>query len=261
MELAGYKLFYIVAIWVTGILAGLWPVLTRTEARYDRFFSLGNALGGGVFLGAGLIHLLPSSIDSFESLFGPEQDYPLASLVCAAGFLLVLLIEKVILGEEVEHLAAEADIRRYWLAPYILAFVLSVHALIAGIALGAESSLATSAALFVAIIAHKGVAAFALGVSLHRSDLARSQSVGIISLFSSTTPLGIAAGLIVGAALSNQGAKWFEGVFDALAAGTFIYIAVIDIIESEFARPQDAGLKFAMVLLGIAIMAVIALWT
>ena len=48
MELGGYKLFYIVAIWVTGVLAGLWPVLTRTEARYDRFFSLGNALGDHV---------------------------------------------------------------------------------------------------------------------------------------------------------------------------------------------------------------------
>lgn len=261
MEIAEYKLLYLITIGLTGVLGGLWPVLTGARARYDRFFSLGNAFGGGVFLGAGLIHLLPDAIENYRGLLGPDLDYPLASLICATGFLLVLLLEKVIVGGDEAYVANAASKSRYALVPYVLAIVLSIHSLIAGLALGAESDLTVSAALFVAIVVHKGVAAFALGVSLHRDKIERSKSIGIILLFSTMTPLGIGTGAVLGSALSEQGAQWFEGVFDALAAGTFLYIAVVDIVESEFAKPVDIRLKFAMVFLGLAVMAVVALWT
>ena len=261
MGLSEYKIFYIGIVGLIGIIAGLWPVLTSAHARYDRFFSLCNAFGGGVFLGAALIHLLPDSIESLDSLLGPSLEYPLASLICTTGFLLVLLIEKVIVSEGEERMVRAASVRRYALAPYVLALILSVHSIIAGMALGAESSLVTSAALFTAIIAHKGVAGFALGVSIRNDGVARAQAIGLIALFAAMTPLGIAIGAVLSGLLSNQGAKWFEGVFDGLAAGTFLYIAVVDIVESEFAKPKDAGAKFAMVFFGIAVMAVVAIWT
>ena len=261
MGIAEQKLLSIAVIWLIGLVAGLWPVLTGAEARHDRFFSLGNALAGGVFLGAGLIHLLPDSIDSFGTLLGPDLEYPLASLICAAGFLLVLLIEKVVLRGDEASVAEAASGSASSFAPYVLALVLSVHSVIAGIALGAETAAATTAALFIAIVAHKSVAAFALGVNLHRAAVARARSVGIVALFAAMTPLGIAIGASLGLVLSDRGAQWFEGTFDALAAGTFLYIAVIDIVEDEFAKPQDLAQKFVMVLLGIAIMAVVALWT
>ncbi len=158
-------------------------------------------------------------------------------------------------------MVSAANVSRYALAPYVLALVLSVHSIIAGIALGAESSAITSAAPFIAILAHKGLAGFALGVSLHRGHVDRPRAVGLIAFLATMTPLGIAIGAVLGALLSGKGAAWFEGIFDALAAGTFLYIAVIDIVESEFAKPGDAGAKFAMVLLGIAAMAVVAIWT
>jgi solute carrier family 39 (zinc transporter), member 1/2/3 len=261
MGLSETKLLYICVVGLMGIVAGLWPILASPQLRYERYFSLGNAFGGGVFLGAALIHLLPDAIDSLNSLLGPSLQYPLASLICASGFLLVLLIEKVIIAEGEAGMVNAVNVRRYALAPYVLALVLSVHSIIAGIALGAESSAITSAALFIAIMAHKGVAGFALGVSLRRAHIVRPHAVGLIAFFATMTPLGIAVGAILGALLSGRGAEWFEGIFDALAAGTFLYIAVIDIVESEFAKQGDAGAKFAMVLLGIAVMALIAVWT
>lgn len=261
MGLDAYKLLYIGVIGAIGIVAGLWPILTSARARYDRFFSLGNAFGGGVFLGAALIHLLPDSIDGVGTLLGPSLNYPLASLICVSGFLLVLLIEKVIVAEGHGQLVSTARVSRHALAPYVLALVLSVHSIIAGIALGAESSLVTSVALFIAIIAHKGVAGFALGTSLRRAGIVHTRAIGLIAFFAAMTPLGIAIGAALGGLLSNQAAKWFEAIFDGLAAGTFLYIAVVDIVESEFAKPADAGAKFAMVFLGIAVMALVAVWT
>jgi zinc transporter 1/2/3 len=261
MDITAQKLLAIVVIWLIGLVAGLWPVLIGARTPHDRFFSLGNALAGGVFLGAGLIHLLPDAIDSYRAVLGPDLDYPLASLVCAAGFLLVLLIEKVLLRGDEAQLAEAASDSGSAFTPYVLALVLSVHSVIAGVALGAESSVATTIALFIAIVAHKGVAAFALGVNLHRAHVARGRSISIVALFAAMTPLGVAVGASLGAALSNESAQWFEGTFDALAAGTFLYIAVVDLVEDEFSKPQDVALKFAMVLLGIAIMALVALWT
>ena len=187
MGLSEYKIFYIGIVGLIGIIAGLWPVLTSAHARYDRFFSLCNAFGGGVFLGAALIHLLPDSIESLDSLLGPSLEYPLASLICTTGFLLVLLIEKVIVREGEGRIVRAASVRRYALAPYVLALILSVHSIIAGMALGAESSLVTSAALFTAIIAHKGVAGFALGVSIRNDGVARAQAIGLIALFAAMT--------------------------------------------------------------------------
>lgn len=259
MEIIEYKLFYIAVILAVGLTAGLAPVLTDAKARYERFFSLGNALGGGVFLGAGLIHLLPDAIDNFGTLLGPGLTYPLASLICAAGFLVVLLIEKVIVGVDEDRFADAIGQNAF--APYVLALVLSVHSVIVGIALGMESQAVTSAALFLAIMAHKGVAAFALGTSLRRGGIARARSTGLIAMFASMTPLGIVLGAHAGTVLTNNGAQWFEGVFDALAAGTFLYIAVMDIVQDEFSIGEDVKLKFAMVLLGLAIMAVVAIWT
>lgn len=259
MDIVAYKLVFIAVILVVGLVAGLLPVLAGAQARYERLFSLGNALGGGVFLGAGLIHLLPDAIDNYADLLGPGLDYPLASLICAAGFLMVLLIEKVIVRGDEDRFAEAAG--QNAMAPYVLALVLSVHSIIAGIALGTERHLATSVALFLAVVAHKGVASFALGARLRRGGIERGKSVGLIALFSSMTPLGIAAGSIVGALLTDRGAQWFEGIFDALAAGTFLYIAVVDIVEDEFSRGKDIELKFLMVLLGLAIMALVAIWT
>lgn len=261
MGLSETKLFYIVVIGIMGIVAGLWPILVSSRGRYDRFLSLGNAFGGGVFLGAALIHLLPDSIGNLSGLLGSDFDYPLASLICAGGFLLVLLIEKVIVAGAEGRVVSEASVSRHTLAPYVLALVLSVHSIIAGIALGAESSAITSTALFIAIIAHKGVAGFALGVSLHRTNVPRARSISLIAFFAAMTPLGIAAGAILGALLSGKAAQWFEGIFDALAAGTFLYIAVVDIVENEFAKREDAAAKFTMVLLGLAVMALVAIWT
>lgn len=112
MDIAAQKLLAIVVIWLIGLVAGLWPVLIGARTPHDRFFSLGNALAGGVFLGAGLIHLLPDAIDSYRAVLGPDLDYPLASLVCAAGFLLVLLIEKVLLRGDEAQLAEAAQRQR-----------------------------------------------------------------------------------------------------------------------------------------------------
>jgi zinc transporter 1/2/3 len=75
------------------------------------------------------------------------------------------------------------------------------------------------------------------------------------------TPIGVLAGLAFSRALSGQTAVILEAVFDALAAGTFVYVAVLDIIDESFAQKVDLGIKFALLTAGFLGMALLAVWT
>ena len=46
-----------------------------------------------------------------------------------------------------------------------------------------------------------------------------------------------------------------------MAAGTFIYVAVLDIIDEELSIAEDRLMKFFLIVFGIAFMALLAVWT
>ncbi|MCK5451666.1 MAG: ZIP family metal transporter, partial [Candidatus Omnitrophica bacterium] len=146
------------------------------------------------------------------------------------------------------------------LSPYILAFVLSVHSIIAGIALGTEDVITKAFIILIAIVAHKGSAVFALAVNLNKEGVTGKRLRKIVTLFSFMTPVGIVCGLVLTAFLQNKAELMVEGVFDALAAGTFLYVAFIDIIEEEFVLPQDKGYKFILLTFGLGVMATLAIF-
>ena len=90
------------------------------------------------------------------------------------------------------------------------------------------------------------------------------------------TPLGIVLGAVASSLL--------EGRFTALAAGTFIYVAILDVIDTEMSRiddrvahfvssaligeddvpmpsqDTDRMFKFVLVLVGLASMAALGIW-
>jgi hypothetical protein len=81
-----------------------------------------------------------------------------------------------------------------------------------------------------------------------------------LAFFSTTTPAGILLGAGIGLALSGRPDVIFEGIFDSLGAGTFLYIAALDIIKTEFDSPADHGQKWVATALGFGVMALLAIW-
>ena len=72
--------------------------------------STGNAFAGGIFLGAGLLHMLPNSIENFGKL-QLNIDYPFAALIAGIGFVFVLFLEKVLIrGKAVGELQNDKSI-------------------------------------------------------------------------------------------------------------------------------------------------------
>ncbi len=263
--MVGIKLVLLLSILAAGALGGALP-LRRRGLLASRFLSWGNALAAGVFLGAGLIHMLPEAVDAWNEL---EVAYPLAFLMAAAGFLVMLLFEHVLLPQSAhemvhapssERFAAIERQGRSGLSAYAVLTALSVHSLLAGLALGAETGLGDTLVIFVAILAHKSIAGFALGVSLARSSMSAPLAWSLLALFAAATPAGILLGMGLDGVLEGDARRVFEASFLALAAGSFAYVATLDILRDELLEPGSRLLKWLLVVTGLALMGVLAIW-
>ena len=211
----------------TGLAGGWLATLFGQGAAARHWLALGTAFSGGVFLGAGFIHLLPESMTKFRALL-PGVHYPVAALVCVLGFVLILILEKGVFGGRDENVAPSN-----LLAATLLTLALSTHSLIAGDRVGAESLRSQAVVLLLAILAHKAAAAFALAVAFIRAAFPRSQVMLVVILFACVTPCGVIAGSILSNVLEADAGRWFECISGSLAAGTFIYVATIDVIADE----------------------------
>jgi len=241
-------------ILATGLSFGLFPLKVGDSPKHTQLFSYGAAFAGGVFLAAGLVHMLPDANNNLATL---KLGFPIAFFIAGLGFLLVFGIEKALGAPSDTDAVAVAGAT----SPYVLALVLSIHSIIAGISLGAESTGAAAAVIFIAIIGHKGTAAFALSVNLMRAHIERQQIIKLVTIFSVMTPLGIIIGTVMSALVTGPKADIFEGVFDSIAAGTFFYVATLDIISEEFAAALNRRLKFVLLALGFGFMSMLAIWT
>ncbi len=226
-----------------------------------------NAFASGIILGTGLMHMLP---EAHQELHRARPDYPIAFLLAGLSFLLLLLIEHVLLaqrghahGDIAPHgkhelageLAVHATDNRF--AAYVLLLGLSIHAVLAGIALGAQTSLERTLAVLVAILAHKSTAGFALGISLSRNHVGADLARSLLIAFAAATPAGIAIGTLA-ASMTGDLANAFEAIFSAVAAGTFIYIASLDMIGEEFSHGDEPFAKWCWATAGLAIAALLA---
>ncbi len=280
MSLLELKIIAALAILAVGIVGGIIPLLAARHDTSRRFLSLGNALAGGIFLGAGFIHLLPEAGEALEGVV----DYPLAPLLAAVGVVALLLIDRVLFETSHGVEADEGTGARQPIYPLILLVVLSIHSIIAGIALGMEPEVAASLLVMVAILSHKGSAAFALMVSVQAAGADRRRLRRVLTIFVFMTPLGIMLGTLASGVFEGDAALLVEGSFNALAAGTFVYVAILDVIDAEMTRTDDriahfvrSSLlgeddvpmpeedtdriaKFVLIFVGLISMAVLALW-
>jgi len=257
MTIPLFKATAAVVLLLIAVGGGWIAVKLCSSRRCARLLSLSNALAGGFFLGAGLLHLLP---DAHESLAVLRSPFPWAMVLCLAGFLLILFLEKVVMAGHAAIASSAGGSSRAAIYPYVLTVVLSLHSFIAGYALGAGATFNLALVIFVAEGSHKLSAAFALGVSLVRTGMARIRVLRIMLLFALMTPLGIIPGVLVSSRITGDTATIVSGIIDALTAGTFLYVAIVDILGEEFEAREDRWAKFALLLCGLGLMGLLAIW-
>jgi len=248
-------------------------------ARKRRLLSYGNAFAGGVFFSIGFLHLLSESDDLMRDTLNPN--YPLSYILALVGFLGVFLLEKILLAhkhttsygevkdeEEDKYGTFEAEghahshAEQSGLFAYILTFVLSLHSFVSGVALGMDTNISTLISLFVAIISHKWIEAFALGVAINKvqSEGSLARTLKLVLLYSAMEPLGIIVGLILSLHLAEDHLMVTQAFVLGIASGTFIYVAVVDILPSEFAAEATEKVqKFALMLLGLVAISIVVI--
>ena len=82
---------------------------------------------------------------------------------------------------------------------------------------------------------------------------------GVSLLFAIMTPIGVLFGLFIQHVTQNS---YSLAVFNALAAGTFLYIGTLHGLSRAVMVQRCCNLReFMLVIVGFALMATVALWT
>jgi len=249
VNLALYQTIAALLIFAVSMVTVLFLLRKKQRMSQTEPAQIGEAFASGVFLGTALFHLLPEATHLFSDYY-PSSSYPLAEVICAGAFLLMLFLERLSI--------AAPSINTNRSIPYILTFILCIHALTEGAALGIGTTLSEVTMLLIAILAHKASESFALCVELIRGQLPRARVFAIVTFFALMTPLGIALGAaLLHSTHSILTAAWFN----AFAAGTFLYISTLHHVHfHEHAEDAQGLLEFFCLAAGVAAMAGIAVW-
>jgi zinc transporter ZupT len=152
------------------------------------------------------------------------------------------------------HSVEHSDRREHITVGYAVLFGLSIHAFTAGLGLAAVANrpaLATS--VFLSIISHKGVEGFSLTTVFMLAGFRLRRILLLILGFSLVTPAGVLLGSLVSRQLDGFGVE----VMTALAAGTFLFVALCDLLPEVFHRRIDAAIKVLLLFVGVAVSCLI----
>ena len=166
-------------------------------------------------------------------------------LVLLIGFVVMLLLETFGLPHAVHH---DEDKDLLGLSATI---GLIAHAAADGLAVGASVSSSTETGLivFVAIMLHKGPAAFGLSSFLKHIDIEESKAKMYLILFALSSPL---MAILTFFALKDTSFAIDDNIALTLlfSAGTFIYVATVDVLPELHSHEHDNDAPISFVLLG-----------
>ena len=191
-----------------------------------------------------------------------EEDEHISDLLLGGailgGFLLMLILEGSGIGHAVHEEHHDHSLEHnhghihHSSSGWLLLFGLTLHAATDGIAIGAAAasgSVSVTAAVALAVLIHKGPAAFSLGVfSIHEREN-RNDSIRDILIFSLATPVMI---LLAFYALEDLETH-IIGLTMLFSAGTFLYVATVDTLP-DIHNPETGKKAMLNVLLGAIIL-------
>ncbi|CAI2292598.1 unnamed protein product [Caenorhabditis sp. 36 PRJEB53466] len=245
--------------------AGMLATFLQGEWANSHILSFFSCIGGGVFLGACLLDLLPDSIETFENA-KITTSFPIPFFCFALGFLLVLSVDQLVktirdrssfgaigyhvhshgevntTGENSEH--HEEDSGQSGFRVSMLVCALSIHALFEGLSLAVTTDPSQLLQIFGALAIHKCIMGFCLGVRLIQSRLVQVLIGGI-------TGIGLMRFISRG---DETLAAAVSSVLQAIACGTFLYITTFEVIPHELHGGKYRILKMIFICAGFGLV-------
>ena len=215
------------------------------------------ALSTGIFLGLLFLMLLPEALHEVEH---GGHDVHVAMYAILAGFLVIMVIEGVMKHRHMHDCDCEMhkDAHSHKITSMSSFIGLSVHAACDGLALAATFLAGEEVGLIATLgmCIHKFVVLFSLSSTMLLTDLSRKQSLSYLLGFSMITPI---AGVLFFMLLTGIDIEGIAGIPLAFAAGTFMYVALCDMLPEAFHRKKQDIRSFMLILAGVAMILVISL--
>jgi zinc and cadmium transporter len=276
MTQVGWLALYSGLILVFSFIGGCVPFLGRvTHSRLQLYLSL----SAGVMLGASFFHVMPDAMEKAGSTFGWWM---------ALGVIGLFFIERFVaphshemsskLQEDHHHEPGCEHDHEHRAAPTVAGWMavlgLTIHTFMNGVGLAgavqydAEKGSASmwilpGLALFLAIALHKPADALAISTVLSRKGVSRGKLTLVQLGFAAMVPIGAAAFMLTSEWMEkNQDTQeqlnQLTGAALAFSAGTFLFIALSDLLpEVQFHR-HDRMPLFLSLLAGVILMGAIA---
>jgi zinc and cadmium transporter len=237
---------------VLGALAGAVVVVwNERPTRLVRFL----AFAAGVMLGAAFFHMLPEAYSG-----GGWWAFALVP----AGFVFILVLERYLAahaGEDLpgDHMSGHGRPKQPGQVLGATAFLgLSTHTLFDGIALGSAVAEGVGLMALLAIISHKVPSALSLASILKSEGRSRAAILSMATLYGLMVPAGAALYFAFDAALHLESLAPKALSF---SAGTFLYIAVSDLLPHVHRHGRDQpGRNVLALLIGLGLMFALARW-
>jgi zinc and cadmium transporter len=247
---------YAGAILFGALFGGALPLVGRMR-RNDALLSF----SAGVMLGAAFFHMLPEAVEGAGMRAVP---------FVLVGFLFLFLLERFVLvhvcaepgaaseeaipphgapGHDHAHGATGCDVHTLGLAAFV---GLSLHTMVDGFALGAASGdHALGFLVFLAILAHKVPSSFSLSAILRAEGYTRGRALLMNATFALMVPLGAVLYMVVRGLVHAEN---FTALALAASSGTFLHLALSDILPDLHRRRVSKLTLSAALLVGVAAM-------
>jgi zinc and cadmium transporter len=243
MDIWGYSLLSVVAVSLISLI-GILSLLLNKDVKKVTFLLVSFAVGA--LFGDAFIHLLP---ESFEKIDNKVE----IALLILAGILVFFILEKVLRWRH--HHSSENETH---IEPVVTMNLVgdAVHNLIDGMVIGASYMISIPLGLTttLAIVLHEIPQEMGdFGILIH-GGLSVKKALGFNFLSAATAIIGTILSLTIGPHVEG-----YTVALVPITAGGFIYIAGTDLLPElqHDVKISKSILQFALILLGIGIMALL----
>ena len=245
----------IAATFVVGaisVLAAAW----LSKALHTGALSQMVSLSAGLLLGTAILHLIPEALES-------QPDFPVLARTMLIGLLVFFLLEKFSVLRHSHHHEGDGHNHghghdRAAAGPGGLLILVgdSIHELAVGVMIAAALMVDIRLGWItaIAIAAHEVPQKLGDFIVLVNAGLSRGRAIAYIVLAGAAAMVG---GVVAYFALS-QSQDWLPHIV-VLAAASFIYIALVDIVPALHRRDsrRETAIQVLLLLLGVGISALV----
>mmetsp|Transcript_35801 Transcript_35801/g.82165 ORF Transcript_35801/g.82165 Transcript_35801/m.82165 type:complete len:382 (-) Transcript_35801:50-1195(-) len=143
---------------------------------------------------------------------------------------------------------------------FLLFTALSFHSVMEGLGLGSAQNGGVLLTVAIAILAHKGLAAFALGCTLAKAELPIWKFWTFVLIFCTGTPFGCVVASFFVANASEAAKGLTSAVCVSLASGTFLQVATLELLPRVLAEDDNKALATMCLSSGFLAMGFLAIW-